>query len=321
MKITFWGTRGSLPVALGAASMRARLIGTLVRASGRDLSTPEKAADFLDFELSFPEAATYGGNSPCVEIETGGHDYLLCDLGSGAREFSVAAIKRHGPGKPQTYHCLMSHVHWDHIIGFPFFLPAYIPGNRICIYGCHAELEDAFRRQHAAPSFPVDYKLLPSTIEYVRLKPGEASEICGFRVEPMLQAHGGDSYGYRLEKDGRTIVYSTDSEHKLDDAAEAEAVVAFFRDADLVVFDAMYSLADAASVKEDWGHSSNVVAVELCQMARVKHLCLFHHEPAFNDAQIHAMFLETVRLEEITRARAGQKVRVTAAYDGLIIDV
>ena len=80
------------------------------------------------------------------------------------------------------------------------------------------------------------------------------------------------------------MVYSTDSEHKRDEPAETDAFVEFFRDADLVIFDAMYSLAEAISVKEDWGHSSNIVGVELCQLARARHLCLFHHEPVHDDA-------------------------------------
>ena len=117
----------------------------------------------------------------------------------------------------------------------------------------------------------------------------------------MLQRHAGDSYGYRFESQGKVVVYSTDSEHPLAQAEHAERFVRFFRDADLVIFDAMYSLADAISVKADWGHSSNIVGVELCQMAEARHLCLFHHEPVFDDAAIDAVLAETRRLEEITR--------------------
>ena len=120
------------------------------------------------------------------------------------------------------------------------------------------------------------------------LEPGREYEVAGLRVRAKRQAHAGDSYGYRFERDGKAVVYSTDSEHKLDDTDETEAFVEFFRDADLVIFDAMYSLADAISVKEDWGHSSNIVGVELCQLARAKHLCLFHHEPAYDDPAIGA---------------------------------
>jgi phosphoribosyl 1,2-cyclic phosphodiesterase len=319
MKVFFWGTRGSLPVPLSASQVRDKIMVALIRAGGRNLATPEAAQAFVENELTFPESATFGGNSSCVQIETGGPDYLICDLGSGARELAVQAIARHGPKAPQTYHVLMSHVHWDHIMGFPFFIPAYIPGNRIRIHGCHAVLEQAFRAQNGAPSFPVDFSKLPATIEFVTLEPDRAVEICGFTVTPMKQHHEGDSYGYRLEKDGKTVIYTTDSEHKLDEPSVIERFAAFFRDADLVIFDAMYSLADAVSVKEDWGHSSNIVGLELCQLARARHLCLFHHEPVFDDHRIHQILQETIRLEEITRQ--DHKVTVSAAYDGLVIDL
>jgi phosphoribosyl 1,2-cyclic phosphodiesterase len=318
MKITIWGARGSIPVALSAAAVRSKIEVALLRAHGRMLATADQVSAFIDREMSFPESATYGGNSSCIQIETGAPEYLLCDLGSGARAFAVQAMTRHG-GEPQTYNVLMSHLHWDHIMGFPFFTPAYIPGNTVRIHGCHAELEQAFRAQNSAPSFPVDFSLMRARIEFVPLEPDRPCEIAGFTVTPTKQHHGGDSYGYRLEKAGKVVVYTTDSEHKLDATLEIERFVEFFRDADLVIFDAMYSLAETMSVKEDWGHSSNVVGLELCQLARAKHLVLFHHEPVFDDHRIHQILQETVRLEEITRQ--DHAVTVSAAYDGLVIDV
>jgi ribonuclease BN (tRNA processing enzyme) len=154
----------------------------------------------------------------------------------------------------------------------------------------------------------------------MQLKPGETTEIAGVRVTPMLQLHQGDSYGYRLEQDGRVFVYSTDSEHKPQDVAQMRKFAAFFRDADVVVFDAMYSLAEAVSLKKDWGHSSNIVGVELCQMAGVKHLVLFHHEPMFDDARLAGILDDTRRFEELTRQQPAS-LRVSAAYDGLEVDV
>jgi phosphoribosyl 1,2-cyclic phosphodiesterase len=319
VRVRFWGTRGSLPVALTAAGLRRKLVSALVQASGRALDTPEKAGAFVDGELDFAVSHTYGGHSSCVEIETGAGtgEHVLCDLGSGARPFGNHVLATHGAATPGTFHVFMSHVHWDHIMGFPFFMPAYIPGNRIRIYGGHAGLEEAFRRQHGAPSFPVEFAQLGATLDFVRLEPGRAYEIAGLRVRAKLQRHSGDSYAYRFERDGKALVYSTDSEHKLDDPAATQAFVEFFRDADLVVFDAMYSLADAVSVKADWGHSSNVVGVELCQMAGVRHLCLFHHEPVFDDEKIASVLRETRRLEEITRG--AHRLEISAAWDGLEI--
>jgi len=319
MQVTFWGTRGSLPTALNGKAVRRKLVNALVKGAGHGLDTREKAEAFCETGLSFAESGTYGGNTSCVQIDFGGSEEILCDLGSGAREFSLAALGRHGPGRPRTYHVLLSHVHWDHIMGFPFFVPAFIPGNTIRLYSCHTRLEEAIRGQNHEPCFPVEFAALAATIEFVTLEPGVPYEIAGARVTGRTQFHGNDSYGYRIEKDGKTVVYTTDAEHKLEDQAAMESAADFLRDADLVIFDSMYSLADALSVKEDWGHSSNVHGVELCQMAGAKRLCLFHHEPVYDDDRIDGLLAETIRLEEITRT--GVPLRVDAAYDGLVIDL
>jgi phosphoribosyl 1,2-cyclic phosphodiesterase len=319
MKLRFWGTRGSIPTALTAPAVREKLIAVLALAIGRGLDTPEKITRFVDEELTFDLRATFGGHSSCVELVREGGEHIIFDMGSGARPLGQSLLERHGAGAPQTYHILMSHVHWDHIMGFPFFAPVYVPGNRIVIHGCHAVLEEAFRRQQAAPSFPVDFSMLAAAVEFDRLAPNSRHRIAGVDVIPKLQRHEGDSYGYRLETEGKCVVYSTDSEHKLGDDGERQSFIEFFRGADVVVFDAMYSLAEAISVKADWGHSSNIVGVELCQAAGVRRLCLYHHEPAHDDARIEAVLQETRRFEQITRS--GAALDIVSAYDGLELDL
>ncbi|HEU4844291.1 MAG TPA: MBL fold metallo-hydrolase [Burkholderiaceae bacterium] len=322
MRAKIWGARGSLPVALNHAQVRAKLVAALEGAIGRGLDTPDKVAAYVDTELPFDVRGTYGGNSSCVEVQVWdpavSHQHVILDLGSGARALAGAKLALYGRDHPQTYHVFMSHLHWDHIMGFPFFTPAYIPGNRIIIYGCHAELEQAFRRQQEPISFPVRFEQMAAHIEFRAMAPGIPVEIDGLRVTAMRQLHGGDSYGYRLEHGQHALVYSTDSEHRLDDAAQRLAFVEFFRDADLVIFDAMYSLAEAISVKADWGHSSNVVGVELCQLAGVRKLCLFHHEPAQGDTQIERVLDETRRYAEVT---GEAPLEVVSAYDGMEIDL
>lgn len=321
MRVRFWGTRGSMPVSLTWRDLRDRLAQVVVQAHGKPLDTLEKACAFVERELDFSLSHTYGGHSSCVEIIPPGDapdQYVVCDMGSGARPFGAHVLARQS-GRSATIHVLMSHMHWDHIMGFPFFGPAYVAGNRILIYGCHEALEHAFRRQQDPPSFPVPFSQLAATIEFVPLAPGEAHDIAGLRVTPARQFHSGDSYGFRLECGGKSLVYTTDSEHKLQDNRETQRIVGFFRDADLVVFDAMFSLAEAISVKADWGHSSNVVGVELCQMARARKLALFHHEPANDDRAIERILRETRRLEELTRG--AHRLEVVAAYDGLEIDL
>jgi len=318
MRVRFWGTRGSMPVSLTWRDLRDRLAQALVAANGRDLDGIEKAAAFVERELDFALSHTFGGHSSCVEFETGSDQYFVCDMGSGARPFGAHVLARQS-GRPATVNIFMSHMHWDHIMGFPFFGPAYVPGTRLRFYGCHSELEPALRRQQEPPSFPVPFSQLAANIEFVPLVPNETREVSGVKVTPAPQFHSGDSFGFRFEHEGASFVYSTDSEHKLADIRETQRIVAFFRGADLVIFDAMYSLAEAVSVKADWGHSSNVVGVELCQMAGVKKLALFHHEPANDDAAILRILKDARRLEELTRQ--AHRLEVTAAYDGLEIDL
>jgi phosphoribosyl 1,2-cyclic phosphodiesterase len=324
MRVRFWGTRGSLSVALTADQVARKVAAALMTAQGRQFIDAEDALAYAR-GLPFHLAQTFGGHSSCVELELAppratSQEYVLCDLGTGVRVFGNTVLARHGARTPNVFHVFMSHLHWDHIMGFPLFTPAYLPGNTIRIYSCHTETEEAFRRQHGAPSFPVEFTSLAATIEFVRLDPDTAYSIAGMTVTPKRQLHAGDSYGYRFEHADKAIVYSTDSEHKLDDLVMTRSFATFFQDADLVIFDAMYSLADAVSMKEDWGHSSNVVGVELCQMAGAKRLVMFHHEPIFDDASLASLDTETRRFEEITR-EGRPPLQITTAYDGLEIDV
>lgn len=321
MRVRFWGTRGSLPVALTAEDVRTRISRVLVAARGRTFRSQQEAGAFID-GLPFELRGTWGGHTSCVQIQSEAmqNDIVLCDLGSGVRPLGQQLLAQHGREMRMTFHVFMSHAHWDHIMGFPFFAPAYLPGCTVRLYGGHENLLDALERQQDAPSFPVPLSTLRAKIEYQRLEPGRVHEIAGLRVSLKKQLHGGDSYGYRFEQGSQCVVYSTDSEHKLADREELLGFVEFFRDADLVIFDAMYSLADLMTVKADWGHSSNVIGVELCQLAGARRLALFHHEPMFGDARLAEIEAETQRLESITRGERAP-LQVLSAYDGLEIQL
>jgi ribonuclease BN (tRNA processing enzyme) len=180
-------------------------------------------------------------------------------------------------------------------------------------------LEEALRTQHSAPWFPVDFRSLAATIEFVPLEPGEVRQVAGLWVAAIEQFHSDDSYAYRFYKGAKSVVYSTDCEHRYDSLDASYPFVEFYRNADLLIFNAMYSLGDTVSVKEHWGHSNNIVAVELAQAAQVKQLALFHHDPVLDDPKIEAVLAETVRFEAISRC--GTKLNVLAAYDGLELTI
>ncbi len=320
MLVRFWGTRGSLPVAPTAEAIRRKIVNALLSADGRRFADRVEAERFVETELSFAAGASYGGASPCVELEAGDGSYFICDMGSGLRSFGLDSIERNAAGHKKTYNFFMSHLHWDHIMGFPFFAPAFDPTATIRIHAAHADAEQALRRQQEEISFPVPFDWLRADIQFVQLTPGETHEVDGVQVETKQQAHSHVSYGYRFtDADQRTVIYSTDSEHKLEKMDVEAAFIDFFREADLVIFDTMYSLADSVSMKEDWGHSSNMVAVDLCHQARAKTLALFHHEPTYEDEDIQRMHEESIRYEELTRD--GPPLEVICSYDGLEVRV
>jgi phosphoribosyl 1,2-cyclic phosphodiesterase len=318
MQVCFWGTRGSLPVSLTADGVRAKILAALAAADGHSFADAAAREAFVD-QLPFPIRGGFGGHSSCVEL-SGGDAHVICDLGSGLRPLGQRKLAQYGPGQPQTYHCFVSHLHWDHLMGLPFFTPLYIPGNRVVFHGCHAELAAAIRLQMSGPCFPVDFSQIGASVDFDLMEPGQRYEIAGFAVTAKLQLHAGDSYGYRFERDGRSVVYSTDSEHKLDQMQARAGFLDFFRAADLVIFDAMYSLAETISIKADWGHSSNIIGIELCQDAGARQLVLFHHEPIHDDDRLQGLLDDARRFEEITRGEQ-PPLQIISAYDGLIVDI
>ena len=312
----FWGTRGTLPVAATANQVRSKIANALLRAQGRSFANHSEAARFVENELEFAASATYGGATSCVEIDCGKDAFFIGDMGSGLMELGLDALMRCQDGHAKKYNFFLSHMHWDHIMGFPAFLPARDPNSQIVVYACHPDAEAALRRQQEEVSFPAPFDSCFAAISFVILQPGREVEIDGLRVTAMSQHHPHGSFGYRFTTaEGRAVVYSTDSEHNIDDMDREVDFIGFFENADLVICDTMYSLADSTAKKDDWGHSSNVVAIDLCHQARARRLALFHHDPLHDDEQIQRMHEESIRYESLTRDV--EPLEVLCAYDGL----
>jgi phosphoribosyl 1,2-cyclic phosphodiesterase len=316
MLVRFWGTRGSLPVAMRADAALDKIARALVAAGGRQFASEAEAAHFVVSQLDFATGGTFGGATPCVEIEGGDGAFVVCDMGSGLREFGLDSLRRCAEGHPRVYHVFLSVLHWDHIMGFPHFRPAYEPGATIVIHSGHADVEQVLRRQQADGVFPVPFDALQSRIEFVVHSPGERITVAGMWVSMLSHAHPHGSFGYRFEQPGQAVVYSTDAEHAPANMEAESAFVEFFRRADLVICDTMHSLAIAPSVREDTAHSSNLVAVDLCHAAGAQRLALFHHEPRYSDADIQQMHVETLNYEALVRGER-PALEVICAYDGL----
>ncbi|NPU83748.1 MAG: MBL fold metallo-hydrolase [Syntrophaceae bacterium] len=319
MYVHFWGTRGSLPVSMTAEVVRGKIRRALLESRKQGLKTDQDVEAFLE-KLPFSVRGTYGGNTACVEIG-GGEETVLCDAGTGLRDFGNAFLKsgRGSGNNPAVFHLFITHVHWDHIQGFPFFVPAYIPGNRIIVYGVHQDLRRCLTRQQESPFFPAPLSSMKGDIRFVTLQEAREYEIAGFKVRAIRQNHPGDSYGYSFGRGGQKVVFSTDAEHKGENNRHAEDIVEFYRDADLLIFDAQYNLLDAIDTKENWGHSSNLTGVELAVRAGVKRLCLFHTEHSYPDEMIEQFHQDTRKYLKIHAE--SHPLEILAAYDGLLIEL
>jgi phosphoribosyl 1,2-cyclic phosphodiesterase len=326
MRVYFWGTRGSLPASVSSETIKKKIFKVVKAANSFSFHSDEEIEKFLyesftNNNLPFSAIGSYGTNTSCIEID-GGNEHVLCDAGTGLRDFGNHVLRTMSQShyqKPNVFNIFMSHLHWDHIQGFPFFTPAYMAGNHVNIYGLHEELEKVFVTQQDPPFFPVPLKYMNARITFTVLEPGKEYDIAGLRVKTIQQNHPGSSYGYRFEKDGKSVVYSTDSEHKDEAYDDDYPFLDFTRDADLLIFDAQYSLLDAISFKENWGHSSNIMGVELSVKTNVKRLCIFHNEPTLDDERLDQFLDDTRRYLRIYAE--SYPLQIDLAYDGLQIEI
>jgi phosphoribosyl 1,2-cyclic phosphodiesterase len=317
MEILFWGTRGSLPYAVTSNIVKEKIKTAIELARGRTFNSSEELDLFIENALPFSIRGGYGCNTSCIEIK-GGNEFILCDAGTGLRDFGNSVMASLGKKEnPKVINIFLSHLHWDHIQGFPFFTPAYIPGYTINIFGFHEGIKDVFVKQQAAPCFPVPLQAMQAKINFTTLDLKDEYSIADFKIKGIKQNHPGDSYGYSFEKNDKKAVYSTDNEHKKDAEQEDYKFIEFCKNADLLILDAQYSLIDAIHTKKDWGHSSNILVTELAVRSKVKRLCMFHHEPTCNDDDLENFLKDTIDYLKIYDESS--PLRIEMSYDSMHI--
>lgn len=235
-------------------------------------------------DLPFAIRGTAGGNTPCVEMRTGAGDIFIIDLGSGLRPLGNALMEEgfaDGQGHARLF---LSHFHWDHIQGWPFFKPSYIEGNKLEIFSRHDELQSRLQAQQTAPFFPpASWDDMRADVSFHQMD-DDSLVLCDgrVRVTTIELEHPSRAWAYRFEADGKVFVYASDSSYYHLDQEAVRPYIDFYRDADLLIFDAQFTLVESDQ-KRTWGHSSAVVGVELACQAGVKNLALFHHDPGADD--------------------------------------
>lgn len=316
MKAIIWGSCGSLPSPASSSAIQQKVIDALWTARNENFSSKEDVKLFLD-NLPHSAYGTYKANTSCVQIESNSKDVILCDAGTGLRDYALT-IPANSP--PRTYHIFVSHLHWDHIQGFPFFSPAYVAGNRIIFHGFHQNIEATIREQMRAPWFPVPFEAMQATIEFDIQENHSSFNVGDVHVRTIKQQHPGDSWGYRFEQAGKSIIYSSDSEHGTEAKQTDYPFIKFFQDADVLIFDGQYTYEDANHAKRNWGHSDHITAVELASRAKVKQLVISHHEPAHSDQEIESLKDEALDYRaSYTKGAEVYPQTIVLAYDGLVL--
>lgn len=246
MKLQFWGVRGSIPTV------------------GQNTSE-------------------FGGNTACIEIKVPDQDILIVDGGSGIRNLGIA-LDEEFRANPLSLHLFLTHFHWDHIQGLPFFQPLYNSANKVTFHSGRepAELCKILEGQMSPPYFPVNFELLTAKQEFVQAGPG-AFRHGPLTVEAFPLNHPQTAVGYRFECNGAVVVHASDCEHgdeKLDSVLRHYA-----QNADILIYDSQYT-PEEYEHKKGWGHSTWLEATEVAKDAGVKQLVLFHHDPSHTDPMI-----------------------------------
>jgi len=255
-----------------------------------------------------PDTAAVGGNTSCVALRCGSTNIIL-DAGTGLRGLGDSRLGELR-GLPFEATVLLSHFHWDHIQGLPFFVPAYLPSTKLTILGATngvMSLEETLSHQMTAPVFPVRLDELRAELTLRDIRAGLPFAVGEATVRAVKLNHPGGVHAYRIDHGGRSVVYATDTEHY---ECMDPGLLSLAEGADVLIYDSQYT-PEEYPAKVGWGHSTYAAGVDVAKKAGVGELVLFHHDPRRNDAAV-------AQIEERARALFPRSV---AAREGMKITV
>lgn len=312
MQIKLWGVRGSLPTPHSPETMQLRLKKAIEGFLEKGHSSSTEIDLFLS-SLPDRETGGYGGNTICVEVRAGQKN-LIIDAGSGIRRLGESLLQ--GPcGKGQgEAHIFFTHFHWDHLVGLPFFVPIFIPGNTIHFYAVQPELEECVRTMFRKPFFPVPFESLGAKIEFHRLEPYQTITTQEMSLTPYQLDHPDPCWGYRIEREGRVYAHCVDTEASRVSSDELGRDRGLYQNADLVLFDAQYTLLEAAE-KMNWGHSAAPIGLDIALREKAKRILFTHHDPGASDEKISDAEKQTQDYLEACRAAAAAEGRELPEID------
>jgi phosphoribosyl 1,2-cyclic phosphodiesterase len=318
MKLKIWGSRGSIPAPFTPLELEAKVEKYLRNFCHSSFYASQDIKAFIDHE-QISKGKTFGGNTTCVELKAG-EQSLIIDGGSGLRlkgnELMAGPCGR-GQGEVHIY---MTHFHWDHVMGIPFFVPIFIPGNQIHFYGVDPKLEEVIKLAFTKPYFPVPFSALASKIHFHQLSPRQSTLIQGFEVTPYKLDHPDPCWGAKISHDGKNYAHVVDNEAKRVSVKDLGEDLPLYQNIDLMYFDAQYGFDDLLK-KIDWGHSSSFIGMDLAFREKIKKVVFTHHDPMASDEQILKMMRSNNEYYKMQKPTYKNDFEWCFAYDGLEIDI
>lgn len=314
MLLHFWGVRGSISAPLRNEQIQSKIAAVVSRMTPKDVESEEAKMRFLS---SLPDwlYGTVGGNTPCVELRSKNGEVFLLDCGTGLRSYSVYGKQ------PENlhYNIFMSHFHWDHIQGLPFFGQTFNPNTTIDVYSVHPNAEQCFAAQSSPPFFPPNacWPNIRDRFTFHQLEEGVPFEIDGVKINTHRMTHPGDSYSYSFEEDGKKFIYGTDVELQPSDFNIDIQRNYFFKDADVILFDCQYTSPEAIQ-KINWGHSSFSSAIDFASIWNIKDLYFFHHEPNYDDKKLDSILYAG---QNYKKFNADNRVGIHISREGQEIEI
>ena len=322
MYIKCWGTRGSLPVAMTHARFISVLDELVTFARKQGIDRISELVDSVKAGKLY-NPVLYGGNTSCTEIGHAGHPVFV-DMGSGFREAGTAAMQQ----GIKEFNIFVTHMHWDHIMGMPFFIPIHVPGHKLNIFHVHRNAPEHIRVNFNGVNFPLSWEQLGGKVEFHQLKLYEPTKFGEMSVTPFVLDHPGGSFGYRFDGGGKSCAVGVDGEYKRLTPKELGRDLPYFQNLDLLLFDAQYEMSELAS-RFDWGHCSPNIGVDLALREGIKTLLFTHHDPWATEEKLRRMFSNTVKYMHSqldTYKELWDKIqpggpKLSMAFDGLTLDI
>ncbi|MEN0060302.1 MAG: MBL fold metallo-hydrolase, partial [Bdellovibrio sp.] len=314
MAIKFWGVRGSLPSAPPPLDWSYHIEGVLRSFFSAGYRDPSQISKYLG-SRDPAEIGGYGAATTCVEI-TGGRTQLIIDGGSGIRGVSEKIMSGTAGRAKGPFHIFMTHFHWDHVIGLPFFTPHFVPGCEVHYYAVQPELEKLIRGVFSKPYFPVPFELLKAKIFFHVLEPRQPYSLGELQITPYQLDHPDPCWGLKVESEGKVYSHCVDTEGTRVSREEMGLDLPLYQGVDLMYFDAQYTLPELAE-KANWGHSAAQVGLDIAAREGIKRVLFAHHDPGARIEDILELKRQTREYSE--SAHHAYKVQWDFAHEGLEI--